>query len=1025
MKKFVVAAVLAWMAMCGPSSVYGVPAFPGAEGWGATATGGRGGAVYEVTNLNDNTSPGSFRYAVTRSGARTVVFRVSGTIHLTSDLSISNGNLTIAGQTAPGDGICIANGSITISCSNVIIRYMRFRLGDCWPNGTDNNDSDAIWGRYQNPVILDHVSASWSIDETLSFYANTNFTAQWCLITESLRYSHHEKGAHGYGGIWGGTNVSYHHNLLAHHSSRNPRIDGELNTNADLRNNVIYNWAFNSCYGGEYATVNIVNCYYKYGPATSTSVRDRIVNPSLRKDAAGLPIVPHTYGLWYVNGNYVNGYPTVTADNWAGGVDPEGGSGELSLCKSLTPFPVATTYPVTQQTAQNAYSYVLASAGCSLARDSIDTRIIGEVQTGTATYGGLTPPVYGSYSGIIDSQTQVGGWPTLNSTTPPVDSDHDGMPDDWEIARGLNPYDAADRNGDRNSDGYTNLEEYINGLCPDPYGADLTPPQPDPMTWDITPHATSDTSVEMTATTATDASGVEYYFTCTAGGGHSSGWQDSSTYTDTGLTSGVNYTYTVKARDKSTMKNVTAPSSPATTSPPDTTAPTPDPMTWATVPYGSSFHSISMTATTATDVSGVEYYFTCTTGGGHDSGWQNSPTYIDLGLTEGATYSYTVTARDKSVGHNQTGASGEASASTLVDNAAPSPDPMTWDMAPTAAGLYSITMTATTASDESGVEYFFACTAGSGHDSGWQDETQYTDTGLVNNTTYAYRVIARDKSLLQNETQWSDEREATTVRYECTPSIIADLDGDCQTDFQDYALLVAQWSSAEPNDPVVNGSFDSDTSGWLSGSMAYYIGTMTSSFDGTEGAPAGSARLEADTTLTDVDGHYFYQIVPVISGNRYRLSGEWKGSLTGLVPSTPGALNWLFLFVGFTDDDPFLDGSVWETLAYAKAYGDPNFNIGTTGSWDWEPLISSPYDGPTDGIFTATADHAVIAFGLGGTYGSGPTLVNIDNIGFEEVPDCPPIDLNDDCSLDFLDVRLFAADWLTCNRVPSGECLTQ
>lgn len=442
-----------------------VPAFPGAEGHGAVATGGRGGVVYEVTNLNDS-GAGSLRDALNHNTPRTIVFRVSGTIHLKSNLSLKYGNVTIAGQTAPGDGICIANGNLYAGYDNVIIRYIRCRLGDQWPDGTENGDDDATWGRYGDRIILDHVTASWSVDEAFSYYVNTNFTAQWCLISESLRYSHHEKGAHGYGGIWGGTNSSWHHNLLAHHSSRNPRIEGDVANNVDLCNNVIYNWGFNSCYGGEKATVNIVNCYYKYGPATDSGKRYWIVNPSYTTDSVSGARV---YGLWYIAGNYVHGYPAITADNWNGGVQPQGGTGDIPLCKSTTPFPVAATYPVTVQTAMEAYNDVLNDAGCSLVRDSVDTRIISEVRTGTATYGGQT----GANKGIIDSQTTVGGWPTLNSLPALDDSDHDGMPDVWESPRGLNPNQPADRNGDRDGDGYTNLEEYLNWLVTPAARADI------------------------------------------------------------------------------------------------------------------------------------------------------------------------------------------------------------------------------------------------------------------------------------------------------------------------------------------------------------------------------------------------------------------------------------------------------------------------------------------------------------------------------------------------------------------------
>lgn len=264
----------------------GVLAFPTAEGYGKYTIGGRGGKVYEVTNLNDS-GEGSLRAAIEAKGPRTVVFRVSGTIDLKSALNIRNPYITIAGQTAPGDGICIKRYPLNISADEVIIRYIRIRLGD-----ESTRSDDAISARYRKNIILDHISASWSIDETMSIYHCENVTIQWCMITESLSQSNHTKGSHGFGGIWGSNYSTYHHNLLAHHSSRNPRWASGGGFN-DYRNNVLYNWGYNSSYGGEKhqvgnpkfsdITVNFVNNYYKPGPATDKGkVSYRIVNPGSR-----------------------------------------------------------------------------------------------------------------------------------------------------------------------------------------------------------------------------------------------------------------------------------------------------------------------------------------------------------------------------------------------------------------------------------------------------------------------------------------------------------------------------------------------------------------------------------------------------------------------------------------------------------------------------------------------------------------------------------------------------------------------
>ena len=433
-------------------------AFSGAEGYGRFASGGRGGQVYIVTNLNDS-GPGSLRAATSASGPRTVVFALSGTIQLLSTLRITHGDLTIAGQTAPGDGICLANYPLDPSNSqNVIIRFIRSRLGD-----VAQIENDAFSCRYADNVIIDHCSFSWGIDETATAYINTNFTMQWCIVSESLRNSFHSKGTHGYGGIWGGMGASFHHNLLAHHDSRNPRFSGAgshgLSTElVDLRNNVIYNWGFNSCYGGEPVDTtvpsrqNVINNYYKYGPATNTGVHSRVLNPSPQ-------LIDGSYGLFHVAGNYVRDNAAITADNWAGGVQGPTAPA-LAAMRADPAFAVA---PVTTQSATDAYPLILSHAGCVRpARDAVDTRVISEVTNGTTTYVGsksINPP-----PGLIDSQADVGGWPVLASGPPPADADADGMPDAWENSRGLNPNDPSDRNL-TDSGGYTRLENYLDSLA--------------------------------------------------------------------------------------------------------------------------------------------------------------------------------------------------------------------------------------------------------------------------------------------------------------------------------------------------------------------------------------------------------------------------------------------------------------------------------------------------------------------------------------------------------------------------------
>lgn len=428
-------------------------AFPGAEGFGRYTTGGRGGIVYEVTNLTD-AGEGSLRYGIDLTGPRTIVFRVSGAIRLTKNLSIKKGDLTIAGQTAPGDGICLRDYSVFIDADNVIIRYMRFRMGD-----TTENEGDAIWGRRRSNIILDHCSMSWSTDECASFYDNKNFTLQWCILSESLRVSIHEKGTHGYGGIWGGQKASFHHNLLAHHDSRNPRFCGSRYTNrpdlemVDFRNNVVYNWGGNSGYGGEGGSYNMVNNYYKPGPATSTSTQTRIFAPN--PDNGGNAQPAGVWGVFHVRGNYMNSSMAVTSDNWLG-IHPNPSTKDKEEIKAVAEFDKGE---IITSPAINAFDDVMAYAGASIKRDTIDKRIISETINGTFTYTGSN----GSTNGLIDTQSDVGGWPFYYAEAAPADSDQDGMPDDWETANSLNPGDDSDRNT-TGEDGYTMLETYLNSL---------------------------------------------------------------------------------------------------------------------------------------------------------------------------------------------------------------------------------------------------------------------------------------------------------------------------------------------------------------------------------------------------------------------------------------------------------------------------------------------------------------------------------------------------------------------------------
>ncbi|KDN56695.1 pectate lyase [Flavobacterium seoulense] len=439
-------------------------AFPGAEGGGRNASGGRGGKVYKVISLEDTNTPGTLRYAVNKSGPRIIVFDVSGTIYLKSQLRIDNDDVTIAGQTAPGGGICVAHFPVEVSADNVIIRYLRFRMGD-----VNKVESDALGGRFQKNIIIDHCSVSWSTDECVSFYQNENFTLQWSIVSESLRNSVHTKGGHGYGGVWGGKNASFHHNLVASHDSRNPRL-GEYANNAfaltdlvDLRNNVIYNWGGNSCYGGEAMNVNIVNCYYKPGPATVRKNRIYSIDKNMRTEISPNPVY-NIWGKYYINGNFVEGAQEVTNDNWTYGVFNQFSSGYGTVSdsdkKAMKLSQPHNAAPVTTHSAEKAYSLVLDLAGASLVRDAIDIRIIDDVRNAKAT---IMDGGNGSTNGLIDTQKAVGGWPDLAVGVTLKDTDNDGMTDEWEKSKGLDPNknDAAGRNL---SSAYDNVEVYINSL---------------------------------------------------------------------------------------------------------------------------------------------------------------------------------------------------------------------------------------------------------------------------------------------------------------------------------------------------------------------------------------------------------------------------------------------------------------------------------------------------------------------------------------------------------------------------------
>ena len=436
-------------------------AFPGAEGYGAHTTGGRGGKVILVTNLDD-AGVGSFRAAAEMKGKRIIVFTVSGTIHLETKLSIKS-DATIAGHSAPGEGICIADQSVSLGGDNIIVRYLRFRMGDKFQKGgmvDGNGGDDAFGGTKRKNIIIDHCSISWSTDEAFSVYAGDSTTLQWNLIAEPLNYSYHyETGDtgyehHGFGAIWGGLHLTAHHNLFAHCNNRTPRFNGIRHTPTefvDYRNNVIYNWGGNNIYAGEGGDYNIINNYYKAGPNTKPDVQSQIVNPG-RNEKIG-------FGKWYVDGNYVEGAKAISRDNWNGITMGNKGTNEDKLATIINK-PHPSYYLANTESATAAYESVLKYVGASFRRDTLDVRIINDVKNKTGRF----IDVQGGYPHGTAYEETIHAWPTLKSGVLPLDTDADGIPDEWEKKHGLNPADAKDSALFTLDKKYSNIEVYLNSL---------------------------------------------------------------------------------------------------------------------------------------------------------------------------------------------------------------------------------------------------------------------------------------------------------------------------------------------------------------------------------------------------------------------------------------------------------------------------------------------------------------------------------------------------------------------------------
>lgn len=550
------------LAICTPIFAQdAAPAFPGAEGHGRYTTGGRGGKIIHVTNLDDS-GEGSLRWALSQSGAKTIVFDVSGYIDLKSDLDVSS-NTTIAGQTAPGDGITVRYYTVKYTgCDNVITRFIRFRRSQL----KDINDgADATWGRRKSDIIFDHCSFSWSIDEVASFYDNKNFTMQWCTISEGLANPGHSKGAHSYGGIWGGKDASFHHNYISHIQNRAPRFNGARYEwdgwdktkyqnavdaeRVDYRNNLIYNWGNgNGSYGGPGGGyINIVNNYMKAGPGTKNTKRVTQVSVGSSSNSTNDALI----GLasrYFIEGNYVTAAAEPANYDWQGvdydsGLknvdgdryipDPNHKFGEIddyveidgTDCLKLKLDEPIDAGVVTTQDAETVYEKVMAYCGASLYRDAVDARYMEECSTGTVTYNGDVPnPTTNTKSGtkgIIDfindpAGEQVEGtasYPVLKKNVRPddFDKDRDGMDDAWELLNGLDPNDPDDANlYTLDPMGYyTNVEVYLNQLVEDIMkagNADAIDPVDE-----YYPECVKVSAVESLSATRSAIKAVEYY----------------------------------------------------------------------------------------------------------------------------------------------------------------------------------------------------------------------------------------------------------------------------------------------------------------------------------------------------------------------------------------------------------------------------------------------------------------------------------------------------------------------------------